>query len=313
MHFEEILMEKEPVIRVIGVGGAGGTAINNMKKMGIGEMTTIAVDTDKEALDDIRCDFKILMKKHGSDKELKTGRKVVMESEGMIKNSLGKADIVFVVAGMGGQTGAISPLISRIPREIGALIVAIVTMPFSFEGEICLERAKNGLSELKGTSGCIFPIFNDRLCKFYNPDDALTEIFEKNNEFMCRIVRSISGLLHENGLISIDFADVKSIIKKSGFSKFGTGMGRGVDKARNAAMEAINCPMFENFSLKEAGIVLVNIMTGKDSDIAEVAEAMQVIYENAGGDQDISYAHVFDKNMEDEIRVNLFLAGFHEF
>jgi len=319
MDYEELVSEKEPVIRVFGVGGPGGTAINNMKKMGMDGLTTVAVDTDKEALDHIRCDFKILIGKNGSGKvfetniDTETGRKTAMESEGMIKHAIGKADIVFLLAGLGGKTGTgSSPVISRIAREVGALTVAIVTMPFSFEGTIRSERAKNGLSVLKGTSDCIFTIFNDRLRKFSTPDDTCKEMFQKGDEFMCWIVRSISGLLHRRGLISLDFADVKATIKKSGFAKFGTGMARGVDKARNAAMDVISCPIFEDFSLKETSIVLVNVTTGKDSDIAKVDEAMQVIYKNAGRDQDISFCHVFDESMEDEMRVNLILAGFHE-
>jgi len=319
MDYEGLVSEEEPVIRVIGVGGAGGIAINNMKKMARGEVTTAAVDTDKEDLDLIRCDCKILMGKHGSDNELETDTdtqtagKAAMESEGTIKGAIGKADIVFLVVGLGGKTGTgLSPVISRIAREVGALTVAIVTMPFSFEGEIRSRRANNGLFELKETSDCIFPIFNDQLRKFSNSDVTLKELFEKSDESICWIFRGISGLLHGRGLISLDLEHVKAIIKMSGFAKFGTGIARGVDKARNAAIEAIGYPIFEGFSLKKTRIVLVNITTGKDVDIAGVDQAMQWIYAHASKDTNISYGHIFDGTFEDEMRVSVILMGIQE-
>jgi len=303
-------------IKVIGVGGAGGNAVNTMIKMRMEGVNFAVANTDLQALKASAAPLKIqlgcqLTKGLGAGSNPEVGRNAALEDQDAIAESLVGADMVFITAGMGGGTGTgAAPVVARLAREMGALTVAVVTKPFAFEGKRRLKVAEEGIAELKKEVDTIITIPNERLLNIAGNDMPLIETFKKADEVLLQAVKGISDLITVQGLINLDFADVKAIMSGMGFALMGTGVSSGEDRAIDAATKAITSPLLENVSIKGATGVLINITGGPNMTLHEVNEASRLIQGEADEDANIIFGAVIDESITDEIRVTVIATGF---
>ncbi|MBS3779767.1 MAG: cell division protein FtsZ, partial [Desulfovermiculus sp.] len=302
MDYMEIEPEGSAKIKVIGVGGGGGNAVNNMITSALQGVSFIVANTDVQALKHSQAEYKLqlgeqLTKGLGAGANPGTGREAALESVDIIREMIGEADMVFVTAGMGGGTGTgAAPVIAEVAREAGALTVGVVTKPFFFEGKKRLQQAEKGITNLKEVVDSIITIPNDRLLSLASKKASFLEMLKKADEILYYAVKGISDLIMVPGLINLDFADVKAVMSGMGLALMGTGIAQGEGRAREAATKAITSPLLEDVSIDGAQGVLMNITSGPDLTIDEVSEAASTISESAQEDAQIYFGTVFDND-----------------
>jgi cell division protein FtsZ len=315
MDYLEIEPENNAQIKVVGVGGGGGNAINNMINSSLKGVSFIAANTDVQALKHSAAEFKLQMgekltKGLGAGANAEVGREAAMESVDAIREMIGECDMVFVTAGMGGGTGTgAAPVIAETAKELGALTVGVVTKPFFFEGKKRLQQAEKGIENLKDVVDSIITIPNDRLLSLASKKASFLEMLKKADEVLFYAVKGISDLIMVPGLINLDFADVKSVMSEMGLALMGTGIAQGEGRAREAAMKAITSPLLEDVSIDGAQGILMNITSGPDLTVDEVNEAATTIYESAHEEAQIYFGTVFDNEAGDDLRITVIATG----
>jgi len=303
-------------IKVVGVGGAGGNAINTMIHSGLDGVEFIAANTDTQALSANAASAKIQLGAHltrglGAGATPEVGRKAALEDVQRIQEHLQGADMVFVTAGMGGGTGTgAAPIIAQVARDLGALTVGVVTKPFQFEGRRRMKNAVSGLEELRQSVDTIITIPNEKLLTVADDDMSMLEAFRRADDVLLQAVRGISDLIVRSGVINVDFADVRTIMSCTGKALMGTGYGRGVGRAMEAADVAVNSPLLDDISIAGATGILINFTAGPDVKLREVQEAARMVQEAAHEDANIIFGLVTDPNMEDVVKVTVIATGF---
>lgn len=313
MDYEE---PRRAVIKVIGVGGGGGNAINTMINSGIEGIEFIAANTDLQALKLSQANTKIqlgprLTRGLGAGGNPEVGRNSALEDEGHIAEVLNDADMVFVTAGMGGGTGTgAAPEVARIARQTGALTVGVVTRPFNFEGRQRRRQAEAGIAAMKDVVDTLLVIPNQRLLSVVGNTTSLHEAFKLADGVLLSAVRGISDLITIKGFINVDFADVRAIMANTGLALMGTSQASGENRAIEAATKAIESPLLEDVSITGATGILINITGSEDMTLAEVDEAACLIQEAADETANIIFGTVFDASLENEIRITVIATGF---
>ena len=303
------------IMKVVGVGGAGGNAIDRMISANLAGVEFVATNTDAQALERSLAQQKVqigssITQGLGAGANPEIGRRAIEEDRELMVTALTGADMVFITAGMGGGTGTgAAPVIAEIAKEQSALTVAVVTKPFEFEGRKRMNQADDGLKALKERVDTLIVIPNQRLLDIVEKDTPLLDAFRMADEVLLHATRGISDLVIIPGLINLDFADVKTIMSEMGDALMGTGAASGEARAREAAQTAISSPLLEEISITGAQGLLVNITGGKDLSLYEVNEAVSVIYEAAGQDANVIFGAVIDERSEDDIRVTVIATG----
>ena len=302
-------------IRVIGVGGAGGNAINNMIESGLKNVTFIAANTDLQALDISRASIKIQLGVNvtrglGAGANPEIGRQAGLESIDQIKEVIEGSDMVFITAGMGGGTGTgAAPIIAQASKELGALTVAVVTKPFAFEGKKKMQIAENGIAQLREAVDTIITIPNNRLLELKPRAVTLLETFKKADQVLYYAVKGIADLITIQGLVNVDFADVRTIMEEKGLALMGTGISSGDNRSIEAAQRAIRSPLLEDVSIKGAKGVLMNITASSEMTLEEVESASSLIYKEADENANIIWGTVIDDTMGDEMMITVIATG----
>src|SRR5579863_1938212 len=303
-------------IKVIGVGGGGGNAVNRMIDAQLRGVEFIAANTDLQALHKCRAPLKLqigglLTKGLGAGADPEMGRKAALEDTERILEALEGADMVFLTAGLGGGTGTgAAPIIASLAAEIGALTVAVVTKPFGFEGRRRMQLAERGVDELRGAVDTLITIPNERLLNFVERGTPLSEAFRIADDVLRQAVQGISDLITIPGEINVDFADVRTIMTGMGMALMGTGLAKGEHRALEAAQRAISSPLLEETSIQGARGVLINISGGHDLTLHEVAEAARIISDAVDPDANIISGMVIEPGLEDAMKVTVIATGF---
>jgi cell division protein FtsZ len=303
-------------IKVIGVGGGGGNAVNRMIDAQLRGIEFIAANTDLQALAKCRAPIKLqigtlLTKGLGAGADPEMGRKAALEDTDRILECLEGADMVFLTAGLGGGTGTGAvPVIASLAAEIGALTVAVVTKPFGFEGRRRLQYAERGVEELRSAVDTLITIPNERLLNFVERGTPLFEAFRIADDVLRQAVQGISDLITIPGEVNVDFADVRTIMTGMGMALMGTGIAKGEHRALEAAQRAISSPLLEETSIQGARGVLINISGGHDLTLHEVAEAARIISDSVDPDANIISGMVIDPTLEDAMKVTVIATGF---
>ncbi len=308
--------ENKAKMKVVGVGGAGGNAINTMVEAGLQGVDFIAVNTDAQALEQSKAHMRIQIGKKltqglGAGANPEIGRRAIDEDKEDVMEALTGADMVFVTAGMGGGTGTgAAPVVAEIARDLGALTVGIVTKPFTFEGMKRMQRAEEGIEELQKVVDTLIVIPNQRLFAVVDKSTPLLDAFKVADQVLLHATKGISDLITVPGLINLDFADVRTVMAEMGHALMGTGYATGEGKAVEAAQQAISSPLLEGVSIRGAQGVLVNITGGPNMTLHEISEATSIIYEEAGDMANIIFGAVIDEKLEDSIFVTVIATGF---
>jgi len=303
-------------IKVIGIGGAGGNAVNTMILYNLRGVDFIAANTDAQALGASTSPIKIQLgvevtKGLGAGSDPDIGRQAALETRALVREKLEGADMVFITAGLGGGTGTGgAPIAAEIAKEMGALTVAVVTKPFLFEGKRRNGQAEEGIAELRKSVDTLIIVPNQRLLSLGGHDVSLLEAFKKADDILYHAVKGISDLIMVPGLINLDFADVKNIMSEMGFALMGTGVASGENRAVEAAQKAISSPLLEDNTIQGARGVLLNITGGPDMTLYEIHEASSLIQAEAHEDANIIFGTVVDETMTDEIRITVIATGF---
>ncbi|MCY4512367.1 MAG: cell division protein FtsZ [Bdellovibrionales bacterium] len=305
-------------IRVIGVGGGGGNAIETMIKEGVRGVKFITVNTDAQALSSSSAETKIqlgakLTKGLGAGANPEIGRRAAIESYEEIITQLKGADMVFITAGMGGGTGTGGiPVLAEAARELGALTVGVVTTPFLFEGNKRRKRAEKGITELKKHLDTLIVIPNEKLLSLFDDDTPLLETFKKTDDVLLRAVKGLAELISLKGLINLDFADVKTVMTDKGMALMGVGVGSGKNRAIQAVEGAISSPLLGDVSIHGATGVIVNITSGTGLSLKEVNAVSSLITKAVDSEADIIVGAVIDENIADRLSVSIIATGFNE-
>jgi cell division protein FtsZ len=316
--FEFAERESAAKIKVIGIGGGGGNAINNMIRSNLAGVDFIAANTDVQALETSLAPVKIqlgrgITKGLGAGANPEIGRSAALEDVDKLRELLQGSDMVFITAGLGGGTGTGgAPVVAQIAKELQALTVAVVTKPFNFEGRQRQKQAERGIQELKKVVDTIITIPNDRLIGLATKKAKFVDMLKKADDVLLYAVRGISDLIMVPGLINLDFADVRTIMSEMGMALMGTGIARGDNRANEAAQQAISSPLLEDVSISGARGVLMNITSGSDLTIEEVQEASSLIQQQAHEDANIIWGTVVDDNVGEEMRVTVIATGIGE-
>ena len=307
---------QKATIKVIGVGGGGGNAINTMIESGLSGVEFVAANTDAQALLHNKAPIKVqlgaeITRGLGCGANPDRGRASALEARDRLRELLEGSDMVFVTAGMGGGTGTgAAPIVAEVAREVGALTVGVVTKPFPFEGRIRMKHAGHGIDELHGVVDTLITIPNQRLLALAGKKTAVRDAFSIADQVLLNAVRGISDLITVHGLINLDFADVRTVMNEAGVALMGTGIGRGDTRAADAAAAAISSPLLEDLSIQGARGVLINITGGSGMTLFEVNEASSLIHEAAHEDANIIVGAVIDETLgDDEIRVTVIATG----
>ena len=304
-------------IKVIGIGGGGCNAVNRMINSGLKGVDFIVANTDLQVLNDSLAPTKLQLGSEltdglGAGANPAIGKEAALESKEEIEEALKGADMVFVTCGMGGGTGTgASPIIAEIAQELGALTVGIVTKPFSFEGKKRMEQAIAGLDELKKHVDTLIVIPNDRLRELIDKSTPMLEAFREVDNILHRGVQSISDLIAITGLVNLDFADVKAVMKDRGNALIGIGVGSGENRAVEAAKQAVSSPLLET-SINGATDAIINVTGGSSLTLFEVEEAAEVIRTAANTDINTIFGAVINENLTDEVIVTVIATGFEE-
>lgn len=310
--------ELQARIKVVGVGGSGGNALNTMITSGLDGVEFIAANTDAQALESNLAPTKIqlgpmLTKGLGAGGNPEVGRKAALEDVQRISEALAGADMVFVTAGMGGGTGTgAAPIIAQVARDAGALTVGIVTRPFMFEGRRRGKNAEFGVAELMDSVDSIVTIPNQKLMLLGDDDISMLDAFQRADDVLLQAVQGISDLIITNGMVNVDFADVKTIMSGTGRALMGTGYAKGDNRAVEAAELAINSPLLDNVSVEGATGILINFTAGTDIKLREINEAATLVHEAAHPDANIIFGVVNDPDMNEVVKVTVIATGFEE-
>jgi cell division protein FtsZ len=313
--FTYVENEKSAKIKVIGVGGAGGNAINNMISSKLRGVKFISANTDSQALEISKAETRIqigekLTEGLGAGANPEVGREAAIESTSQIKAALEDSHMVFITAGFGGGTGTgAAPVIAEICKEIGALTVAVVTKPFSFEGRKRARQALEGVEELKKVADTVITIPNDRLRGLAAKNAKMVEMFKKADEILLHSVKGITDLIMMPGLVNLDFADVRTTMSRAGMAIMGIGISSGENRAIEAAERAISHPLLEDVAISGAKGVLMNITCNSELTMEEMTEASERIYSEVGEDADIIWGAVVDDTLTDELSVTVIATG----
>ena len=305
-------------IKVIGIGGGGGNAVNTMIGSRLSGVDFMVANTDAQSLDASQAPVRIQLggtvtKGLGAGANPEIGRRAALEDQEVIKEYLEGSDMIFITAGMGGGTGTGgAPVLARVAREVGALTVGVVTKPFVFEGKKRMRQAEEGIEELKASVDTLIVIPNQRLLSIAAKTTTMLEAFHKADDVLLQAVRGISDLIITPGLINLDFADVRTVMAEMGLALMGASSASGENRAIEAAQKAISSPLLEDISIQGARGVLINITGGPDLCLHEVNEAASMIQEEAHDDANIIFGAVIDENMTDEIRITVIATGFGE-
>jgi cell division protein FtsZ len=303
-------------MKVVGVGGAGGNAVNRMIDEQLEGVEFIAINTDLQALHRSNSHIKVQIGKRltrglGAGARPEIGRQAMAENEDEVRTALEGSDLVFVTAGMGGGTGTgAAPIVGKIARELGALCVAIVSRPFHFEGRKRSRQADIGLKELRRAVDTMIVVPNERLLSVVGKDTTFRDALKKADEVLLHATQGISDLISVTGEVNVDFADVRTVMSNRGAALMGTGCASGESRAVEAAQEAICSPLLDSVSINGATGVLVNITGGPDMTIEEVATINSIVQEAAGEDGEIIFGAVHEPQLEGTIRVTVIATGF---
>lgn len=305
-------------IRVVGVGGGGGNAINSMIEMGLQGVEFFAINTDLQALERNKAPNKIQVGKNltrglGAGADPNIGQRAVEEDRDEIARALTGSDMIFITAGMGGGTGTGgAPIVASIAKSIQALVVGIVTKPFHVEGKVRMSNAEKGIEELRKYVDTLIVIPNQKLLSIVEPNTPLTQAFDKANEVLYNATRGISDIITKPGYINRDFADIKTVMREAGDALMGTGVAKGDNRAVEAAQLAISSPLLDGISIAGAQGVLVNVVGGHNMSLIEADEAVSVIKEAAGEEANILLGYAIDDNFEDQLMVTVIATGFNK-
>lgn len=316
LEFDDAEIPESARIKVVGVGGGGGNALNTMITEGVEGVDFIAANTDLQALDNNLASVKLqlggtLTKGLGAGANPEVGRNSALEDQARVADALEGADMVFVTAGMGGGTGTgAAPVIAGIARELGALTVGVVTKPFQFEGRRRRKQAEEGIRNLAQSVDTLITIPNQRLLAIAGADTTILEAFKRADEVLLHAVQGISDLITVRGLVNVDFADVRTIMVGKGLALMGTGRASGPSRAVDAAEMAISSPLLEDVSIEGATGILINVTGGFDMTLSEIDEAASLIEQAADEDAHIIFGQVVDEDMRDEIQITVIATGF---
>lgn len=308
-------MDQLAKIKVIGLGGGGGNAVNRMVESGVKGVEFIVANTDLQVLNNSKADVKIqigasLTDGLGAGAKPEIGKEAALESKKEIEDALSGADMVFITCGMGGGTGTgAAPIVAEIAQALGALTVAIVTKPFSFEGKKRMQNALAGIEELRKHVDTLIVIPNDRLREIIDKTTPMLEAFKEVDNVLRRGVQSISDLIAVVGLVNLDFADVKAVMKDSGNAIIGIGIGMGEDRAIEAAKQAVSSPLLET-SISGATDAIINITGGVNLTLFEAEQAAEVVRSASNTDINTIFGSVINENLSDEVIVTVIATGF---
>jgi cell division protein FtsZ len=303
-------------MKVIGIGGGGSNAVNRMIEERLVGVEFISVNTDAQALTKSKSDMKVQIGKKltrglGAGARPEIGRQAIEENRDEVLASIQGADLVFVTCGMGGGTGTgAAPLIAQMARDIGALTVGIVTKPFLFEGQKRMKQAETGIMEMRHSVDTMIVVPNERLLAVVGKGIPFQDALKKADEVLLHATQGISSLISVTGLVNVDFADVRTVMQAGGSALMGTGVGRGENRAMEAAQQAISSPLLDNVSISGAMGVLVNITGGADLTLGEVHQINEIIHDAVGDDAEIIFGAVHEPAMQGEIRVTVIATGF---
>jgi len=316
-EFEENLAQNAK-IKVIGVGGGGGNAVNTMIRSELDGVEFIAANTDVQALKYSEASVKLqiggeVTKGLGAGANPDIGKQSALDDEGHIAEVLSGADMVFITCGMGGGTGTgAAPVIARIAKELGALTVGVVTRPFAFEGRKRSKHADIGVMELQENVDTLITIPNEKLLAVAGKETPMLDTFKMADEVLLQAVKGISDLITIPGLINLDFADVRTIMGEMGMALMGTGVGEKENRAMEAAQKAISSPLLENISINGATGIIINITGPSDMTLFEVNEASKMVQQEAHEDANIIFGAVIDEKLQDKLRVTVIATGFNK-
>jgi len=305
-------------IKVIGVGGSGGNAVNTMINLGLEGVEFVAVNTDAQALANCLAPTRLqigggITRGLGAGANPERGRKAALEDVNLIKDAIAGADMVFITAGMGGGTGTgAAPVIAQLAREEDILVVGVATKPFTFEGKQRCRRADAGLGMLRDHVDTLVTIPNEKLLTLDDEDLSFMEAFRKADEVLYQAVKGISDLITQSGMVNVDFADVKTVMSSMGRALMGTGCAKGDGRARLASELAVTSPLLDDLTVDGAMGVLINVVGGPDMRMREVSEAASLIQEQAHEDANIIFGATIDENMGDAIKVTVIATGFEQ-
>ena len=318
-RFDEInRLASNAVIKVIGVGGGGGNALNTMIESGLTGVEFIAANTDVQALHANLSPIKIQLGKEltkglGAGANPETGRNAALEDKAILQDVIHGADMVFVTGGMGGGTGTgAAPIIAQVAREMGALTVGVVTKPFGFEGKRRKQQSELGIQALRQSVDTLITIPNQRLLSIAPQDMSMLDGFKLADEILLNAVKGISDIINIPGRVNVDFADVKTIMSEMGMALMGIGTGSGPNRATEAAKSAINSPLLEEIDIEGATGILINITGTSSMTLHEISEASTLIQEAAHEDANIIFGAVIDENMGEFVRVTVIATGFDQ-
>jgi cell division protein FtsZ len=303
-------------IKVIGIGGGGGNAVNTMIGSRLSGVDFMVANTDAQSLQASQAPVRIQLgsmvtKGLGAGANPEIGRRAALEDQEQIREYLEGSDMIFITAGMGGGTGTGgAPVLARVARDVGALTVGVVTKPFIFEGKKRMHQAEEGIEELKASVDTLIVIPNQRLLSIAAKTTTMLEAFHKADDVLLQAVRGISDLIITPGLINLDFADVRTVMAEMGLALMGAAAASGENRAIEAAQKAISSPLLEDISIQGARGVLINITGGPDLCLHEVNEAASMIQEEAHDEANIIFGAVIDETMTDEIRITVIATGF---
>ena len=314
-EIDNMLDESPQTIKVVGVGGGGGNAVNRMADAGVQHVELVCMNTDRQALSRSQAKTRVQIGEkntqgRGAGSKPEIGAKAAEESRELIAATLKGADMVFVTAGMGGGTGTgAAPIVAEVAKDMGALTVGIVTKPFAFEGKRRMEQAEKGIAELRKHVDSLVVIPNERLKLVSEQRITLANAFSVADDVLRQGVQSISDLIQIPGIVNLDFEDVKSIMQDAGYAHMGVGRAAGKDKAEQAAIAAISSPLLET-AIAGAKGVIINIKSSPDISLDEIDTASQLITERASEDANIIWGAAFDESMDDEMMVTVIATGF---
>lgn len=315
--FSIVDTESQAKIRVVGVGGSGGNAINRMIDSGLNGVEFIAINTDEQALELSKASRRITIGRNitrglGAGANPEVGAKAIQEDRDVVAEALAGSDMVFIAAGMGGGTGTgAAPIVAEIAREAGALTVGIISKPFNMEGMPRMRNAEGGVAALKAAADTVIVIPNQRLLAISSADTTLREAFRMADDVLLQATRGISDLITIPGEVNLDFNDVRTVMREGGDALMGTAEAIGENRAITAAEKALNSPLLDNVCVSGAKGVLVNISASSDLKLFEVDKAVTLITEAVGSEANIIWGTVLDDSMEDVLRVTVIATGFN--
>ncbi len=314
-EFEEELTQSARM-KVVGVGGGGGNAVNRMIEEALAGVQFISVNTDAQALGNSRSDVKVQIGKKltrglGAGARPEIGRQAIEENRDEVLEALAGADLVFVTCGMGGGTGTgAAPIVAQIAKDLGALTVGIVTKPFLFEGRKRMKQAEMGITELRRHVDTMIVVPNERLLAVVGKGIPFQDALKKADEVLLNATRGIASLITSAGIINVDFADVRTVMQNGGAALMGTGISSGENRALEAAQQAITSPLLDNVSIHGASGVLINILGGEDLTLGEATQISEIIHDAVGDEAQIIFGAGNDPKLTGEVRVTVIATGF---